>query len=74
MWVDKDVDVFNFLAHYSCLLFFLFSLYNQMTRSIIYTFIYILLHNIKTETFFQILDFQVKKFHDFWMKTKITDL
>lgn len=52
MWVDKDVDVFNFLAHYSCLLFFLFSLYNQMTRSIIYTFIYILLHNIKTETFF----------------------
>lgn len=46
----------------------------QSNDSIYHLYIYILLHNIKTETFFQILDFQVKKFHDFWMKTKITDL
>lgn len=46
----------------------------QSNDSIYHLYIYILLHNIKTETFFQILDFQVKKFHDFWMETKITDL
>lgn len=73
MWVDKDV-VFNFLAQYifMSLVFSIFIV--QSNDSIYHLYIYILLHNIKTETFFQILDFQVKKFHDFWMKTKITDL
>lgn len=69
MWVDKDV-VFNFFAHYSCLLFFLFSLYNQMTRSIIYTFIYCCII-LRQKHFFRFWTFKWKNFMIFGWKPKL---
>lgn len=68
-WVDKDV-VFNFFAHYSCLLFFLFSLYNQMTRSIIYTFIYCCII-LRQKHFFRFWTFKWKNFMIFGWKPKL---
>lgn len=62
--------IFWHIIQYSCLLFFLFSLYNQMTRSIIYTFIYCCII-LRQKHFFRFWTFKWKNFMIFGWKPKL---